>query len=158
MPLKGWKMHLIGYPAPFSSNMLFEPQIQPQILTNHIRFSPAVTNLMPKAKKITILRNPVSQFRSIFEYFHHIGVFSSLPRREKGLELFFESPEAFMSNDTRWGKWLARNINFFDLGEDNEIFNETEIAKKVEEIFEKIDFFMMTDYILESLILLKRIF
>ena len=88
--IKGWKMHLIGYPTPFSSNMLFEPQIQPQILTNHIRFSPAVTNLMPEAKKITILRNPISQFRSIFEYFHHIGVFSSLPRREKGLELFFE--------------------------------------------------------------------
>ena len=52
--IKGWKMHLIGYPAPFSSNMLFEPQIQPQILTNHIRFSPAVTNLMPKAKKIKV--------------------------------------------------------------------------------------------------------
>ena len=63
-----------------------------------------------------------------------------------------------MSNDTRWGKWLARNINFFDLGEDNEISNESEIAEKVTKIIEKFDFFMMTDYILESLILLREKF
>lgn len=82
-------MHLIGYPTPFSSSMLYQPEIKPDILTNHIRFSPDVAELMPDAQKITILRNPISQFRSIFEYFHHIGVFSSLPRGEKGMNEFF---------------------------------------------------------------------
>ena len=67
-------------------------------------------------------------------------------------------PEIYMSNDTRWGKWLARNINSFDLGQENELSDPFKIDEGVSKIFEEFDFFMMTDYILESLILLKEKF
>ena len=37
------------------------------------------------------------------------------------MDAFFENPWKYYNNDSKWGKWLAKNVNFFDLGYDNEI-------------------------------------
>ena len=63
-----------------------------------------------------------------------------------------KSPE----NDTRWGKWLAKNINFFDLGYSNELTDQSEIDFAIDEIMKQFDFIMISDYMEESLILLKE--
>ena len=87
---EGFKAHLLGYPHFFRKEMVYQPTISPQILTNHIRYSQQVNRLIPYAKKITILRDPYNQFISIFEYFHHIGAFQNLPHGTEGLKLFLE--------------------------------------------------------------------
>ena len=65
--------------------ILKKPEKTPNILTNHVRFSSNISSTIPNAKYISILRDPVGHFVSTFEYFHHIGVFNSLDRGEKGL-------------------------------------------------------------------------
>ena len=69
---------------------------------------------------------------------------------------FFKDPSGYYQNDTRWGKWLAKNINFFDLGFSNELTDESEINAAIDEIIKQFDFIMISDYMDESLILLKE--
>ena len=69
---------------------------------------------------------------------------------------FFKDPVGYYQNDTRWGKWLAKNINFFDLGFSNELTDESEINAAIDEIIKQFDFIMISDYMDESLILLKE--
>ena len=60
----------------FNRNLLQKPldrDIYPDILTNHVRYSSDIEKTFPTAKKITIVRDPVGQFVSEFEYFHHLG-------------------------------------------------------------------------------------
>ena len=64
---------------------LKKPEKTPNILTNHVRFSSNISSTIPNAKYVSILRDPIGHFVSTFEYFHHIGVFNSLERGEKGL-------------------------------------------------------------------------
>lgn len=113
--------------------MLYQPDLQPRIITSHIRYSPQVAQVMlPNAKKVTIVRDPYYQFISTFDYFHHIGVFSGLPHGTEGLNLFFEKPYEYFKNDTRWGSWLSRNINFFDLGKNGQLETENTIQSQVD--------------------------
>lgn len=136
--------------------MVFKPEIRPHVIASHLRYSEHISSMMaPDLKKIAIVRDPYFQFTSIFDYFHHIGVFKNLPIGEIGLKSFFEKPDIHFKNDTRWGYWLAKNVNFFDLGKSNLIEDEEVIAKEIEEIFQDFDFFMISDYMIESLILLK---
>ena len=51
MPVKGFKSHLLGYPDFFRREMLFQPKMQPRILTSHIRYSPQVGKVMRKGTK-----------------------------------------------------------------------------------------------------------
>ena len=69
---------------------------------------------------------------------------------------FFKDPVGYYQNDTRWGKWLAKNINFFDLGYSNELTDESEVNAAIDEIIKQFDFIMISDYMDESLILLKE--
>jgi len=156
LPEKGWKSHLLGYPSPFQRSFLQQPEKTPNILTNHVRFSSNISSTIKNAKYISILRDPIGHFVSTFEYFHHIGVFNSLDRGEKGLYQFFKDPFGYYQNDTRWGKWLAKNINFFDLGYSNELTDQSEVNTAIDEIMKQFDFIMISDYMEESLILLKE--
>ena len=74
----------------------------------------------------------------------------------RNLSKFFNDPIGYYQNDTRWGKWLAKNINFFDLGYSNELTDESEVNSAIDEIVEQFDFIMISDYMEESLILLKE--
>ena len=69
----------------FRFKILKKPEKTPNILTNHVRYSSNISLTIPNAKYISILRDPIGHFISTFEYFHHIGVFNTLERGEKGL-------------------------------------------------------------------------
>ena len=60
----------------FNRNMLqtpFKADVNPDILTNHVRYSSEIERTFQNAKMITIVRDPVEQFVSAFEFFHHLG-------------------------------------------------------------------------------------
>ena len=68
--------HILGKPSFFRRSMLQKPLqdiIFPDILTNHVRYSSEIEETFLNAKMITIIRDPVEQFVSSFEYFHHLG-------------------------------------------------------------------------------------
>ena len=67
--------HVLGRTF-FKRNMLQSPlkeKINPDILTNHVRYSSEIEDTLPNAKMVTIVRDPVEQFISSFEFFHHLG-------------------------------------------------------------------------------------
>ena len=73
-----------------------QQDIRPDILTNHVRYSEKIDEMMPKAKFLTIVRDPVEQFISSFYYYHKTSsVFKSLPRTEQGLLQFLENPQFY---------------------------------------------------------------
>lgn len=79
----------------FKRNMLQGPMktaINPDILTNHVRFSPEMESTLPNAKLITIIRDPVGQFLSAFEYYHHLKLFNRFNHGTDGVENFLENP------------------------------------------------------------------
>ena len=52
--------------------------------------------MMPNAKYLTIIRDPVEQFISSFYYFHKTsGALKSLPRTEKGIMKFLDNPQFY---------------------------------------------------------------
>lgn len=70
--------------------------IVPDILTNHVRYSEEIESTMPKAKFLTIIRDPVEQFISAFYFFHkESSVLKSLPITEEGLLTFLEDPHFY---------------------------------------------------------------
>ena len=67
--------HILGRTF-FNRNMLqapFKEDVSPDILTNHVRYSSEIERTFKNAKMITIVRDPVEQFVSSFEFFHHLG-------------------------------------------------------------------------------------
>ena len=96
-----------------------QQDIRPDILTNHVRYSEKIDTMMPKAKFLTIVRDPVEQFISSFYYYHKTSsVFKSLPRTEQGLLQFLENPQfyqkewiqnhhPFEANYIRWVSFLV---------------------------------------------------
>ena len=140
--------HILGWPHYFKSNMLYDQSTTPNIITNHVRFSGALTRMMPQdTKYVTILRSPVSQFNSIFSYYHHRPPFNRLPPKDEGMTQFFQNPSADF--------FLGRNPNFYDLGEKNINEDKTVYDTIVNRIMDRFDLIMITDYFDESLILLK---
>ena len=52
---------------------VLQAQFRPDILTNHVDWSPEINETMPNSKQITIVRDPIQQFISAFEYYHKSG-------------------------------------------------------------------------------------
>ena len=76
--------------------------------------------------------------------------------RNESIKLFFDKPFEYYNNDTKWGKWLSKNINFFDFGFSNELELENDIDSKIDKIENIFSLIMISDYMDESLILLKH--
>ena len=54
-------------------NSVLQTQFRPDILTNHVDWSPEINETMPNSIQITIVRDPIQQFISAFEYYHKSG-------------------------------------------------------------------------------------
>ena len=70
------------------------------MLSNHARYDrPAMQLVMREgAKYITILRHPVTQYESMFDYMHFNIYFNLLKSKSKtSLEIFFENPTVFLN-------------------------------------------------------------
>ncbi|CAG5110447.1 Oidioi.mRNA.OKI2018_I69.chr2.g4848.t1.cds [Oikopleura dioica] len=127
------------------------------VIANHHVWSKEIDRALPNATKITILREPLSQFVSAFEYFGN-AVFGV---NEKGqtagtLERFIAKTSPRIIDNTRKAviSENTRNPAAFDLGLSYmyRTMSEDELGKWLVDYY---DLVMITEYFDESLILLK---
>ena len=119
-----------------------------------------MNHLFPKAtaKYVTILRNPVEQYESAFNYMGLGDIYGFGTDPRMALELFLntgiEFKDVFRTASTR----LARNPMSFDLGLAYKFHqNVTAINNYIAFLDKEFDLVMITDYFDESVVLLKRL-
>ena len=107
------------------------------------------------SKYVTILRNPVDNFESTFNYYH-IGKRLGLGDDPVvSLEKFLERPPSFSDAKKHQN---VRNPMMFDLGLSQKYFqNYTAVTEYINFLNKEFDLVMIMDYFDESLILLKRL-
>ena len=139
-----------------------------KIFSSHIRFNKGPVNTIfpkPKAKYITIIRHPVSKFKSAWLAYQNFRRFTGVPLAEGPLNKFLSSPNAleeirkilFKTNYYKAYNHLS-NPNLFDMGlEQENLQNATLVNRYIDKMEEEFDLVMITDYFDESLILLKRL-
>ncbi|XP_072182206.1 galactosylceramide sulfotransferase-like [Diadema setosum] len=157
-PLKG--NHILSNSRLFQTSMVIKiPKRKRKdfdMIFNHVRYNRRQMDIaVPRAKYISIIRHPVSQFESFFGYFE-------LARR---LHINTTNPfETFVSNIKNFtaGKFYmsqrARNGQLYDFGFDPKYDeNLTKIEEKIEKLGREIDLMMISGYFDESLILLRKL-
>ena len=134
----------------------------PNILCSHARFNKKPMNWLfpPEASKyITILRNPLDNFESVFN-FAHLGKSFGLRVKLDSLERVLDKPTPLtFYNHTRRElmMYLARNPMMFDLGLSfNHFQNRTAVNEYIKFLDREFDLVMIMDYFDESLVLMKR--
>lgn len=139
---------------------------KPNIFCNHARWNEGpMRDLMGvDTVFITILRNPVTQFESTFQYMefaHLLGI----PTARNPVETFFEDPNKILSKISRSllpeGVLsylnLLKNGQFFDLGLDSaQFYEEGIINHEIKELARSFNLVLMMEYFDESLVLLAR--
>ena len=102
------------------------------------------------SKYVTIIRNPVDNFESLFNYYHMGTSLGLGDDPVVSLEKFLERPSSAIIN--------ARNPMMFDLGLNQKYFQSyTAVTKYINFLNKEFDLVMIMDYFDESLILLKRL-
>ena len=157
----------MGWPASLKLNQ-FSSQVKSdevKIFVSHIRYNKGPVNSVfpkPEAKYITIVRHPVSQFKSAWLYYR-ISILSHIP--DNTINTFLKSSDALQEMQKRMNKtkfperyFHFSNSNLYDMGLEQE---NTQDMKLVESYIDKMerefDLVMITEYFDESLILLKRL-
>jgi len=134
------------------------------ILCNHARYNRKPMHwLFPKdkAKYITILRNPLNQYESVFNFMHFANPLGFGGEADP-LGTFLKYPPSFKDTHPLMKKTLAlhllRNPMLFDLGLDFRYFqNRTAIEEYINFIGKEFDLVMIMEYFDESLVLLKQL-
>ena len=143
----------LGWPQRFrlSSTLPFYRPLN--ILCSHTVFNKKPMNwLFPReiSKYVTIIRNPVDNFESLFNYYHMGTSLGLGDDPVVSLEKFLERPSSAIIN--------ARNPMMFDLGLNQKYFqNYTAVTNYINFLNKEFDLVMIMDYFDESLILLKRL-
>ena len=157
-PLPRGGNHL-GWPQRFrlSSTLPFYRPLN--ILCSHTVFNKKPMNwLFPReiSKYVTIIRNPVDNFESLFNYFQLGKDLGLGDDPVVSLEKFLKSPSSFHGKVKRGIH--ARNPMMFDLGFSQKYFqNYTAVTKYITFLNKEFDLVMIMEYFDESLILLKRL-
>ncbi|XP_019627229.1 PREDICTED: galactosylceramide sulfotransferase-like [Branchiostoma belcheri] len=157
LPSKG---HILGWPRPFhrsfvgggTKNTIYN------ILCHHTRFDyKNIRDLMPDdTVYITIVRNPVYMYESVFTYFRFEKQFKI--NSSEPFKTFLDNPSQFIKFGGK-SPMRYRNPMLYDLGKDaKESFSKQEqnvkaYIARLEKIFSVV---MIADYFEESLILLKH--
>ncbi|XP_020623478.1 galactosylceramide sulfotransferase-like [Orbicella faveolata] len=134
------------------------------ILCNHARFNKRPMNyLFPKdrSRYITILRDPVAQYESVFNFMHFAKPLG-FKDEEDPLGTFLKFPPPFQEIKPLMKATLAlhlvRNPMLFDLGLDFRYFqNKTAVDRYIEFLDNEFDLVMILEHFDESLLLLKRL-
>nr|XP_039270389.1 galactose-3-O-sulfotransferase 3-like isoform X1 [Styela clava] len=170
-----------GYPGHFDSKFLLNENktqigssdIKPNVVAGHLRFNAtAFKKLMPPGTKyITILRNPADAFYSAFNYYYGDLYYANLTRMKTNcryspyldlLGRFNASFEQFLKTaSTKLNPsvpWYFRGMNYqsHDLGMDPSVNDQGYISDQIRQLAETFDLVMISDYYLESLVLLKE--
>ena len=151
---------LLGWPGRFQFSFPFPLHNKaPNILCSHTRFNKRPMNLLfPKgtSKYITILRNPVDNFESLFRYMklgNHLGVGNG----PESLQMFLKNGIPFARMGGRASS-LTRNPLLFDLGLSFKYYqNLTAVNEYIQFLDKEFDLVMIMDYFDESLVLMKRL-
>ncbi|XP_072017511.1 galactosylceramide sulfotransferase-like [Amphiura filiformis] len=132
------------------------------ILCHHTRYNEQnIADIMaPDSLYVTILRDPVNMFESIFtythyEYIYHIKGNNTITRLNK----FLKHPSYFYNTDDAKGYiGHGKNPMLYDFGlENDEKLNGSRIDELIKQLSYKYDLVMISDYFHESLILLKEL-
>ncbi|GIY18349.1 galactose-3-O-sulfotransferase 2 [Caerostris extrusa] len=153
------KNHYFSLTQPFRKEMIAGApweNLGYNILCHHMVFNKAVIEkIMPKDSiYISIIRNPVSLFESLYEYdelqdFYHMDI----EEYAKGTK---NSSTATKLKNRSNG--MGRNQMLFDFGVHPAFFNNRAmIIRAIENIERNFDFIMVAEYFDESIILLKHI-
>lgn len=153
---------LIGWPTRFRLGQALDfDGTRPNFLASHTRFNKRVMNhLFPKeaSKYVTIVRNPVHQFESVFNYMGMGSVFGFGNNLEGSLKAFLKKGIQFKDITKTRSSRLARNPQSFDLGLDYKFYQDAKAVNNHIEFLEKeFDLVMVSDYFDESAVLLKRL-
>ncbi|XP_020611720.1 galactose-3-O-sulfotransferase 4-like isoform X2 [Orbicella faveolata] len=169
MALPAQHLYRFGWPGYFHWHAvdLWRLNGEPaHVLCNHARYNrPAMEVIMQSdTKYITILRDPVYQFESTFNYME-LYRFFKLTNYSNPLQVFLRNPHGYLKNLTRTVKsfpesmHLVRNGMFFDLGlPPSAQDNDKEIRTAIKKVESEFSLVLIMEYFDESLVLLKREF
>lgn len=152
----------IGWPERFLlSHALPLDGTRPNFLCTHTRYNKKPMNfLFPKetSKYITIIRNPVDQFESVFNYVGFGVIYGFGQDPTESLKAFLKKGIEFKDIFKAQASRLARNPMSFDLGLDYRFFqNITAIKEYITFLEEEFDLVLISDYFDESVVLMKRL-
>ena len=152
----------IGWPKRFRlRHSLPRNGSRPNILCSHTRYSKTTMNhLFPKPSSvyITILRNPVDQFESTFNFVGFGQIYGLGKDPTESLKRFLRTGITFEGITKSHLTVLARNPMAFDLGLDFQFHqNATAIKEYIAFLEKEFDLVMIMDYFEESVVLLKRL-
>ncbi|KAJ7389020.1 hypothetical protein OS493_034154 [Desmophyllum pertusum] len=153
---------LIGWPTRFRlGQALAFDGTRPNFLCSHTRFNKKTMNhLFPKdtSRYITIVRNPVAQFESIFNYMGMGEVYGLGKDPTGSLKAFLKKGIEFKDITKTRSSRLVRNPMLFDLGMDYKFYQNAGAVKEYIASLEKeFDLVMISDYFDESVVLMKRL-
>ncbi|KAJ7353780.1 hypothetical protein OS493_032365 [Desmophyllum pertusum] len=153
---------MVGWPRRFLlSDVLTRNGNQPNFLCSHTRYNEKPMNyLFPKNTSIylTILRDPVSQFESVFNYVGFGEVFGLGNDPTKSFTAFLRKGIEFKDITKARSSVLARNPMMFDLGLDYKFYqNATAVKKYIAFLEKEFDLVMIMEYFEESMVLMKRL-
>ena len=157
----------MGWPAPLKLNEVSSlvKSDEAKIFVSHIRFNKGPVNSVfpkPKAKYITIVRHPVSHFKSAW-VFYKISKVAHIP--DNSTNTFLKSSDALQEiqkrlNNTKYSERFLymSNSNLYDMGlEQENIQNMKLVESYIDKMEREFDLVLITEYFDESLILLKRL-
>ena len=152
----------LAWPQRFHISQVLPFYRQPNILCSHTVFNKKPLNwLFPReiSKYVTIIRNPVDTFESLFNYYKLGKVLGLEGDPVVSLEKFLERASSFYNKfGAKKRRINARNPMMFDLGLSQKYFqNYTAVTEYINFLNKEFDLVMIMDYFDESLILLKRL-
>ncbi|XP_029473183.1 galactose-3-O-sulfotransferase 2-like [Rhinatrema bivittatum] len=149
----------LGHPGPFRAKQVegFDTMAHKyNIMCNHLRFNfSEVAKVMPNNTfYFTILRNPITLLESSFAYNKR-----SAPafQKSKNLNEFLASPWTYYNRTFSLYNIHARNTMWYDFGYDNNAEDKEDYVHSIlEDIEQKFQLILITEYFDESMVLLKN--
>ena len=153
---------MIGWPNRFRlKHALPRNGIQPNFLCGHTRYNKkTMHHLFPKdtSMYITILRDPVDQFESVFNYVELGAVFGLGKDPTESIKSFLKNGIGFGNITISRSSVLSRNPMMFDFGLDYQFYqNLTAIKEYIAFLEKEFDLVMIMEYFDESMVLMKRL-
>ena len=149
-----YRFHYPNLFSPGSVDRSRIPAAFPDILCNHARYKQKSLELVmtKKATFITILRNPVTNFESVFYYMevaHACGINS-----KDNVQMI----TSFFNSSCKGFHYLAKNGMLFDLGLSASEASDAGLVKKhIRKLAKRFQLVLLQEYFDESLVLLKRL-
>ncbi|KAL7978268.1 hypothetical protein Chor_014807 [Crotalus horridus] len=151
--------HQFCYPHNFSARFVHPYTLPPRLIASHLRFNhDELRQLMPNdTVYITILREPVAMFESLFSYYNqYCPAFQRVPNGS--METFLNNPYRYYQAHEKYAMY-AHNTLVYDLGGDPERSPEdpTYLPKFIRQMEGIFSLVMLAEYFDESLVLLRHL-